>query len=57
MTFEVEESIIVLPSAIWQELERLDALFVQETPAVVLMTCTPYGTSRKRLMVVAKLKS
>jgi len=57
MTFEVEESIIVRPSAVWQELERLDALFVQrETPAVVLLTCTPYGTSQKRLLVIA-LKS
>jgi len=52
MTFEVEESIVILPSTIWEELERLDVLF-QETPVVVLMTCTPYGTSQKRLIVVA----
>jgi len=58
MVFEVEESLVILPSTVWSELERLDALFVQrEVPAVVLFTCTPYGTNWRRLLVVAKLKS
>lgn len=58
MVFEVEESLVILPSAVWSELERLDALFVQRgTPALVLFTCTPYGTNWRRLLVVAKLKS
>jgi len=57
VTFAVEESLVVLPSAVWQELERLDSIFLKgNIPAVVFLTCTPYGTSKKRLMVVAAMK-
>lgn len=57
LIYEVETSYTVVPAFVWDELQKLDDAFVQKgSSALVLFTCTPYGTDWLRLFVVASLK-
>ncbi len=52
----VTEQLVVAPEQVWQTLEEYDGAGREtETPILVLLTCTPYGTDWKRLLVIAFL--
>lgn len=48
--------IVIDPSSVWKTIEEYNQYFLtQEKSGLILLTCTPYGTDKKRLLVVAIL--
>ncbi|MEX0888156.1 MAG: sortase [Patescibacteria group bacterium] len=56
LTFTVSESVVVDPENFWATFFRSDDAALQEGRVqIALVTCTPWGTARQRLIVFAEL--
>ena len=56
LTFAVSETVVVEPADFWPTFFRYDDAALQEGRIqLALLTCTPWGTARQRLIVFAEL--
>ncbi len=56
--YTVAEQLVVAPDQVWEKMAEINKRGIEsEDSFLVLLTCTPYGTAWKRLLVVVRLDS
>lgn len=56
LIYQVQGQVEVLPEDIWQEIAKFDIKGAEEDRSfLILITCTPYGTDLRRLLLISEL--